>query len=105
QVLERKRPARRSPPGGRAADAERRRFFDDRVPLAARFALALPALGDGPAILADIRRTKLGHGVGLAGLPEPVERLCVPVPVQFSARRAGWRGFKRRAGIKSASGA
>ena len=79
KVLERERPAGRSPPDGRAADAERRRFFDDRVPLAARFAFALPALGDGPAILADIRRTKLGHGAGLAGLPEPVERLYAQV--------------------------
>ena len=57
------------------ADAERGSFLDDRVPLAARFAFALPALGDGAAILADIRRTKLRHRAALAGLPGPVERL------------------------------
>ena len=73
QVLERKRAPGRAPSNGRAADAKRRRFLDDRIPLAARFAFSLPALRDRAAVLADIRRTKLGHFVGLAGLPWPVE--------------------------------
>ena len=43
------------------ADAERRRFLDDGVPLAASFALARPALRDRAAILADVGGAT-GHG-------------------------------------------
>ena len=52
------------------------------------FALALPPLSDGAAILADIRRTKLGHGAdsqvcggvsrGFVGLPRRVGRQGLP---------------------------
>ena len=54
------RPTRPAPRHG-AADAERRGLLDDRVPLAAGLALALPALRDGAAILADVGGAGAGH--------------------------------------------
>ena len=56
KILEREGPASRAAPRCRAADAESRGFLDDRVPFPAGFALALPALRDGAAVLADIGR-------------------------------------------------
>ena len=47
-----------------AADPERRRLLDDRVPLAAGFALALPALRDRAAVLADVGGAGFGHEEG-----------------------------------------
>ena len=62
------RPARAAPRGG-AADAERRGFLDDGVPLAAGLAFSLPALRDRAAVLADIRRAQPRHGPEVAVLP------------------------------------
>ena len=86
QILEREGPARRAAPRRSPADAERRGFLDDRVPLAAGFALALPALRDRPAILADIGRAKLGHGPEVAALSRPVEDLNSRCPLRRAAQ-------------------
>ena len=77
KVLEREGAPGRAAPRRSAADAERRRLFDDRVPLAAGVALALPALGDRAAVLADIGRAQPGHAGLVAESGPLVERPAV----------------------------
>ena len=56
----------RRPCGARGrADAGGDRLLDDRVPFAAGFAFALPALRDRAAILADVEGFRFGHGGGV----------------------------------------
>ena len=73
RVFERKGSAHAAVSNRRASDAERSGFLDDRVPLAAGFAFALPTLRDGPAVLTDIRGTKFGHPIRVAASARRVE--------------------------------
>ena len=64
KVLERERPAGGAFARRAGAHPQRRRLLDDGVPLAAGLALALPALRDRAAVLADIGGARAGHGAG-----------------------------------------
>ncbi len=79
EVLEGEGPAGHAATRSGAADAESGGLLDDRVPLAAGFAFALPALGDRSAVLTNIGRTQLGHGAEVAALSRPVEEFDIEI--------------------------
>ena len=74
-------------PRRRRADAQRRRLLDDGVPLAAGIALALPALGDRAAILADVGGARPGHGATSGRIRGALSRRAMGIGPKKSAAK------------------